>query len=65
MDCLNKYLMDNAVRKRDVIMSEDLCEGCGEWKMCVSRIKMFHMRGVVRRMEKNCAKECEENEKKL
>ena len=44
LDCMNKYAMGNGKRltEKDVTMSDDWCEGCCEWKLCVITIKKKH-----------------------
>lgn len=44
LECLNKSFYENKkeLTEKDVIMDWDLCEDCGEWKMCVIRIKRKH-----------------------
>ena len=40
LECLNKVCKNQKpLREKDVIMDYDLCEDCGEWKMCVITIK--------------------------
>ncbi len=39
LDCFNEYFADEKVTEADVLMEEDLCEGCGEWKPCVIRLR--------------------------
>lgn len=39
LECVNKLFSDEVLTEKDVIMSEDFCEGCGEWKPCVILIK--------------------------
>lgn len=41
LDCMNKYMIDNANKLRisDVVTDIDFCEGCGETKPCVIKIK--------------------------
>ena len=41
LECFNKYEMNgkNKLTEKDVIMSNDFCEGCAEFKPCVIRIK--------------------------
>ncbi|MBQ6530088.1 MAG: hypothetical protein IJP94_04290 [Clostridia bacterium] len=40
LECLNKAFKNKKpLREKDVIMDYDLCEDCGEWKMCVITIK--------------------------
>ncbi len=38
LECLNKHVNEKLLEK-DVTLSEDLCEECGEWKPCVIAIK--------------------------
>ncbi len=41
LDCVNNYFMGKKEKltEDDVIMCEDFCEGCGEIKDCVIKIK--------------------------
>ena len=41
LKCFNKYFTEENEKfaEKDVILKEDLCEGCGEIKPCVMRIK--------------------------
>ena len=41
LNCFNKYFTEEneALTEKNVILKEDLCEGCGEIKPCVMRIK--------------------------
>lgn len=39
LDCFNQCIGGEKLTEKDVIMDIDLCEGCGEWKPCVIRIK--------------------------
>ncbi len=38
-ECFRKIDGDKSLTENDVIMDMDLCEGCGEWKPCVIRVK--------------------------
>ncbi len=38
LDCFNEEF-DEKLTKRDVILSEGLCEGCGQLKPCVVSIR--------------------------
>jgi len=42
LDCFNKMEKSN-LKKRDVVLSseEDLCEGCGEYKRVVMRLRFW------------------------
>lgn len=37
--CFKEIDGDQTLTEEDVIMDMDLCEGCGEWKPCVIRVK--------------------------
>ena len=39
LECFNKYFSDEKLTEKDVVMDDDLCEECGEWKPCVIKIK--------------------------
>ncbi len=41
LDCMNKYMIYkvNKLRIGDVVTDIDFCEGCGEMKACVIKIK--------------------------
>ena len=39
LECFKKIDGDKSLTEDDVILSDDLCEGCGEWKPCVIRVK--------------------------
>lgn len=39
LDCYNKYMSEKKLQEKDVIMEDDLCEGCGLWKPCMIVIK--------------------------
>ncbi len=46
LECLNKYIMpeDKPLKEKNAVFSYKLCEGCGEWKLCVigkSRIPLI------------------------
>ena len=41
IDCMNKYILSSQQRltENEVVIEDDFCEGCGEWKPCVIVIK--------------------------
>ena len=39
LECFNKYFSDEKLTEKDVVMDDDLCEECGEWKSCVIKIR--------------------------
>ena len=39
LECFNIYCSDKKLTENDVLLDDDLCEGCGEWKPCVVIIK--------------------------
>lgn len=39
LDCFNQYVSDEELTEEDVLLDLDLCEGCGEIKPCVVRVK--------------------------
>ncbi len=39
LECFRKIDGDMSLTENDVIMDMDLCEGCGEWKPGVIRVK--------------------------
>lgn len=40
---------DLALTERDVEELDDLCEGCGEWKPCVARVKYWRRHEDVKK----------------
>lgn len=52
LDCLNKYTMNGKkpLKEKDVILSDDWCEECQEWKPCVITVKPKTFRGRVQRL---------------
>jgi len=47
LECFNKYISDEKVTEKEGITDFDLCEGCGEWKPCVIRIKRKNIFKIV------------------
>ncbi len=45
LDCMNKYdvLGKDKLTKKDVVLADDFCEGCGEIKPCVVNIKRWSL----------------------
>ena len=41
LDCVNKHFMDNGneLLIKDVVTEVDLCEGCGQIKPCVIKVR--------------------------
>ena len=49
LDCFNKYCVSekNKICKEDAVFSEDLCEGCGKYTLCVVSIKRHNKKSSV------------------
>jgi len=53
LECFKKIDGDKSLTEDDVILSDDLCEGCGEWKPCVIRVKTNAERFSLSRLIKD------------
>lgn len=39
LDCYNKKFPDREITAKNVIMDDDICEFCGEYKTCIVQFK--------------------------
>ena len=54
LECLNKAFKNKKpLREKDVIMDYDLCEDCGEWKMCVITINSILISKIIAKISSN------------
>jgi len=51
IECLNKTVfIKRPLKEKNVVLSYDICEDCGEWKPCVIRIKKNGISGLFKRL---------------
>ena len=51
LDCYNKFFSssDENLTENDIISDLDLCEGCGEYKLCIIKIKEDYLHKVTKK----------------
>lgn len=53
LDCFNQYVSEEELTEEDVLLDFDLCEGCGEIKPCVVRLKKKSFWDIFKNKTKN------------